>query len=163
MMMVIVMLSDDDQRTTRSLQGVEFWVLNTDAQALESSEALNKVQMGAELTRGLGTWVGVVKFEFQKGGDVYILMTIARNHTQARAASLNSVSWLHKSRKKPCTRLWLALTWCVVYCCSVPRVPIHAHPPPSPLSRCLSLLVWVVALVLVLPLWLPASRARLAS
>lgn len=37
------------------LQGVEFWCLNTDAQALENSLAMNKVQMGADLTRGLGT------------------------------------------------------------------------------------------------------------
>ena len=36
------------------MQGVEFWAANTDAQALDSSEALNKIQMGAELTRGLG-------------------------------------------------------------------------------------------------------------
>ena len=36
------------------VQGVEFWALNTDAQALENSLAMNKVQMGAELTRGLG-------------------------------------------------------------------------------------------------------------
>ena len=36
------------------LQGVEFWAVNTDAQALENSLAANKVQMGSELTRGLG-------------------------------------------------------------------------------------------------------------
>lgn len=36
------------------MQGVEFWAANTDAQALESSLAMNKVQMGSELTRGLG-------------------------------------------------------------------------------------------------------------
>jgi cell division protein FtsZ len=35
-------------------QGVEFWAANTDAQALENSQAMNKVQMGSELTRGLG-------------------------------------------------------------------------------------------------------------
>lgn len=35
-------------------QGVEFWAVNTDAQALENSLAMNKVQMGSELTRGLG-------------------------------------------------------------------------------------------------------------
>jgi cell division protein FtsZ len=35
-------------------QGVEFWAVNTDAQALENSLAMNKVQMGNELTRGLG-------------------------------------------------------------------------------------------------------------
>jgi hypothetical protein len=35
-------------------QGVEFWAVNTDAQALENSNAPNVVQIGAELTRGLG-------------------------------------------------------------------------------------------------------------
>ena len=37
------------------LQGVEFWAVNTDAQALEQSLATNRVQIGSELTRGLGT------------------------------------------------------------------------------------------------------------
>lgn len=36
------------------LQGVEFWALNTDAQALAQHQAMNKVQLGTELTRGLG-------------------------------------------------------------------------------------------------------------
>ena len=36
------------------LQGVEFIAANTDAQALRSSEAPVKIQLGAELTRGLG-------------------------------------------------------------------------------------------------------------
>lgn len=36
------------------MQGVEFWAINTDAQALEKSRAEHKVQMGMELTRGLG-------------------------------------------------------------------------------------------------------------
>jgi len=36
------------------LQGVEFVVANTDAQALEHNEALLKVQLGSEITRGLG-------------------------------------------------------------------------------------------------------------
>ncbi len=35
-------------------QGVEFWAINTDAQALAAHQALNKVQIGTELTRGLG-------------------------------------------------------------------------------------------------------------
>jgi cell division protein FtsZ len=35
-------------------QGVEFWALNTDAQALENSQAPHKVQLGTDLTRGLG-------------------------------------------------------------------------------------------------------------
>lgn len=38
------------------VQGVEFWAVNTDAQALESHQALNKVQIGTALTRGLGAW-----------------------------------------------------------------------------------------------------------
>ena len=38
-----------------SLQGVEFWAVNTDAQALENHNAMNKIQIGTSLTRGLGT------------------------------------------------------------------------------------------------------------
>ena len=37
------------------LQGVEFWAVNMDAQALENHQALNKLQIGTTLTRGLGT------------------------------------------------------------------------------------------------------------
>ncbi|GBF98230.1 plastid division 2 [Raphidocelis subcapitata] len=39
-----------------NLQGVEFWVANTDAQALAASpvDANNKIQIGGQLTRGLG-------------------------------------------------------------------------------------------------------------
>lgn len=36
------------------LQGVEFYAANTDAQALASSDAANKIQIGHEVTRGLG-------------------------------------------------------------------------------------------------------------
>ena len=36
------------------LQGVEFWAVNTDAQALENTLSSNKLQLGGELTRGLG-------------------------------------------------------------------------------------------------------------
>lgn len=35
-------------------QGVDFWAVNTDAQALENSLSSNKLQLGGELTRGLG-------------------------------------------------------------------------------------------------------------
>src|SRR5277367_66768 len=37
------------------LQGVEFFVINTDAQALEASSVPNKMQIGARITNGLGT------------------------------------------------------------------------------------------------------------
>ena len=36
------------------LMGVEFYAANTDAQALASARAENKIQLGAEITRGLG-------------------------------------------------------------------------------------------------------------
>ncbi len=40
---------------TSGLPGVEFVAINTDAQALQESEAGNKVQIGAKITRGLGS------------------------------------------------------------------------------------------------------------
>ena len=36
------------------LSGVEFWLMNTDLQILNSSLCKNKIQLGAELTNGLG-------------------------------------------------------------------------------------------------------------
>ena len=36
------------------LDGVEFYVMNTDAQALEASNVPNKIQIGAKITNGLG-------------------------------------------------------------------------------------------------------------
>lgn len=33
---------------------MEFWAVNTDAQALENHQAMNKLQIGSQLTRGLG-------------------------------------------------------------------------------------------------------------
>jgi cell division protein FtsZ len=38
----------------KGLEGVEFYVMNTDAQALEASRVPNKVQIGARVTEGLG-------------------------------------------------------------------------------------------------------------
>ncbi|MBE9476115.1 MAG: cell division protein FtsZ [Proteobacteria bacterium] len=38
----------------KSLEGVDFVVANTDAQALQSSKATNKIQMGEKVTEGLG-------------------------------------------------------------------------------------------------------------
>lgn len=36
------------------LVGVEFWAINTDAQALSYADALNRLQIGKKITRGLG-------------------------------------------------------------------------------------------------------------
>src|SRR5665213_2319991 len=36
------------------LEGVEFYVMNTDTQALEASRVPNKIQIGAKITGGLG-------------------------------------------------------------------------------------------------------------
>eukprot|EP00798_Chlamydomonas_sp_ICE-L_P027139 gene27139-2369_t len=38
----------------KDINGVDFWIANTDAQALDSSPVLNKIQIGGKLTRGLG-------------------------------------------------------------------------------------------------------------
>jgi cell division protein FtsZ len=37
-----------------NLEGVDFWVANTDAQAIEHSLAKNRIQLGAKSTKGLG-------------------------------------------------------------------------------------------------------------
>lgn len=37
-----------------NLQGVEFWVANTDAQSLEISKTPNRIQLGSQSTKGLG-------------------------------------------------------------------------------------------------------------
>lgn len=37
------------------IRGVEFWAVNTDAQALASNRCPNKVQIGSMVTKGLGT------------------------------------------------------------------------------------------------------------
>lgn len=39
----------------KNVRGVEFFVANTDMQSLEASPAPNKIQLGSNLTRGLGT------------------------------------------------------------------------------------------------------------
>jgi cell division protein FtsZ len=36
------------------IEGIEFWTMNTDAQALVHSEAARRIQLGQKLTRGLG-------------------------------------------------------------------------------------------------------------
>ncbi|MCB1335036.1 MAG: cell division protein FtsZ, partial [Roseivivax sp.] len=38
----------------KNLEGVDFVVANTDAQALQQSQAPNKVQLGVKVTEGLG-------------------------------------------------------------------------------------------------------------
>jgi cell division protein FtsZ len=37
-----------------ALDGVEFWIANTDAQAIDNSATANRIQLGAKSTRGLG-------------------------------------------------------------------------------------------------------------
>jgi cell division protein FtsZ len=43
-----------DRMYAEGLDGVEFYVMNTDAQALEASKVPNKIQIGAKITGGLG-------------------------------------------------------------------------------------------------------------
>ena len=42
------------QLDTVTVQGVEFWAINTDAQALVHSAAPQRLQIGQQITRGLG-------------------------------------------------------------------------------------------------------------
>eukprot|EP00850_Spirogloea_muscicola_P013919 SM000097S24772 [mRNA] locus=s97:135961:138296:- [translate_table: standard] len=44
-----------NRMVSSNLQGIEFWAVNTDAQALLQSNASHKLQVGEALTRGLGT------------------------------------------------------------------------------------------------------------
>src|SRR5262249_55855353 len=43
-----------DRMISQGLAGVEFYALNTDAQALESCSVPKKLQIGAKITKGLG-------------------------------------------------------------------------------------------------------------
>lgn len=90
-------------------QGVEFWVLNTDAQALESSEALNKVQMGAELTRGLGAHCARLNLQHHHG--VCVCQQHFVSPLQERVASPSLASLLRRSRTRRSTRPSPAPTW----------------------------------------------------
>ena len=65
------------------LQGVEFWAVNTDAQALENTLSSNKLQLGGELTRGLGAPRYTLDSENRS-----LLITSLRN-----ALSATSCSW----------------------------------------------------------------------
>ena len=60
-------------------QGVEFWAVNTDSQALEQSLAPNRVQIGSELTRGLGT-----------GGNPALGQNAAQESAEALSACVNN-------------------------------------------------------------------------
>ena len=60
-----------------NLSGVEFWCINTDAQALTGSSSMNKLQVGQKLTRGLGA-----------GGNPSIGQKAAEESRDELAASL---------------------------------------------------------------------------
>lgn len=53
-------------RLSISVQGVEFWAINTDSQALLQSAATHRVQIGEQLTRGLGRCTE----SFHRAGDL---------------------------------------------------------------------------------------------
>lgn len=72
---------------TQNIQGVEFIVVNTDAQALSISPSPTKVQIGAKLTGGLGS-----------GGSAEV----------GRAAAEESADQLHEHLLIP---TWFLLLW----------------------------------------------------
>lgn len=56
---------------------MEFWAVNTDAQALESHQALNKLQIGSNLTRGLGRFLFCFMFcKIKCGMCVYVFVVL---------------------------------------------------------------------------------------
>lgn len=61
-----------------SLVGVEFWSVNTDAQALVQSSGIQKLQIGQKLTRGLGA-----------GGNPAVGQKAAEESSEELAASLD--------------------------------------------------------------------------
>lgn len=65
------------------LAGVEFWVANTDLQALENSPCPNRIQLGRAVTRGLGA-----------GGDPEIGRLSAEEDREAIAAVLQGTDML---------------------------------------------------------------------
>ena len=48
------------------MDGVDFLVINTDAQDLDNNSAENKLQIGKNLTKGLFSWAGVYQ-QFKQG------------------------------------------------------------------------------------------------
>ena len=81
-------LSAAHQLTPGSVQGVEFWAVNTDAQALEQSLAQNRVQIGSELTRGLGT-----------GGNPSLGEHAAQESAEALSACVNNGDMVSPDRQ----------------------------------------------------------------
>ncbi|MBW4654838.1 MAG: cell division protein FtsZ [Kaiparowitsia implicata GSE-PSE-MK54-09C] len=68
-----------NRMVTSGVAGVEFWTINTDAQALTYSDAQNSLQVGQKLTRGLGA-----------GGNPAIGQKAAEESRDEIAASLEN-------------------------------------------------------------------------
>ena len=74
----------------KRLQGVEFVVANTDAQALQQSDAHHKVQMGVRVTEGLGAGALLVRLAPLLGCGTLVLP----HHLHAAAGGgLRGIDW----------------------------------------------------------------------
>ena len=67
-----------------NLEGIEFIVANTDAQALEMSKAPTKIQLGGKLTRGLGA-----------GGNPEVGQKSAEETREELTQALKGADWLN--------------------------------------------------------------------
>lgn len=58
-------LSQIAQAVLNYIQGVDFYAVNTDAQALLQSDAPNPIQIGELVSRGLGLYLSILCYFFQ--------------------------------------------------------------------------------------------------
>ena len=79
-----------------NIRGVEFIIANTDVQSLEKSECSEKVQLGGELTRGLGA-----------GSNP----EIGRNAAEESESIIRNVGWLRHGVYH-CWNGWRNRNWC---------------------------------------------------
>lgn len=87
----------------RGLQGVEFLVCNTDAQHLRTTLTENRVQMGPELTGGLGCGAN------PDVGCVFALLVLAKRLASSYECGVvddDGVYAVVKQRKQRLTRSW---------------------------------------------------------
>lgn len=83
------------------LQGVDFWAINTDSQALIQSAATHRIQIGEELTRGLGEVHNWNHCYLQKVGKKKTLLNSKAyfvDYTLYRYKASYLITWLHVNK-----------------------------------------------------------------
>jgi cell division protein FtsZ len=104
-------------------QGVEFWAVNTDAQALLQSRATNRIQIGKQVTRGLGA----LRRRIVREGSPkrFPPKQTPRSLSQAPAATPSSAPRPPRRAATCWPRPSPARTWCAL--AHRPHLAAHAH------------------------------------